>query len=121
MKRIVVYEVSHADGGGLARALRVGPWEVVACGDGQGLIEELLRRPAGAVIYALSKDGARDVGVLQLLRRVALEVPLVLIAADTSLPLRQTLQEFNPIYCAVRPVDWAELCDAVSAALGSRR
>jgi DNA-binding response OmpR family regulator len=95
-------------------------FELVACADGQALLEEVMHRQPDAVIYALGADCREDLGVLRLMRRAAPDVPLVLLACDGSLDTRRSLQSLRPIYFAVSPVDDAELRDVVRSAVRRR-
>jgi DNA-binding response OmpR family regulator len=72
------------------------------------------------VVYGLRPSGQEDIGVLQLLRRAAPDLPLVLVAAEESLVTQKLVQDLRPIYYAVRPLDEAELIEAVRAALARR-
>jgi DNA-binding response OmpR family regulator len=95
-------------------------FELVACKDGQALLEEVMLRQPDAVIYALGADCREDLGVLRLMRRAAPDVPLVLLAAEDSLDTRRCTQPFRPIYFAIGPVEGAELRDVVRAAIRRR-
>ena len=92
----------------------------VTCRDGHAVLEQVMNRPAAAVIYALRPDCRDDLGILRLLRRAAPDVPLVLLAAEDSLDTRKVTQTLRPIYYAVCPVDGAELRDVVRATLSRR-
>ena len=94
--------------------------DLVTCADGQALLEEVIHRRPDAVIYGLHPDCREDMGVLRLMRRAAPDVPLVLLAAEDSLDTRTVTQTLRPIYYAVCPVDCAELCEVVRAAVRRR-
>jgi DNA-binding response OmpR family regulator len=101
--------------------LEADGFALVSCPDGGALLEEVMHRRPDAVVYALHGDCREDLGVLGLLRRAAPDVPLVLLAADGSLHTRRATEPLRPIYYAVCPVDEAELCDVVRAAVARRR
>jgi DNA-binding NarL/FixJ family response regulator len=71
------------------------------------------------LIYELRAARHSDLAVLQLLKRVAPEVRMVLIAS-ASLKTERTLRELRPVYYAVQPVGEEEMVEAVRAALGER-
>lgn len=95
-------------------------FEFISCPDAHALLEEVMHRKPDAVIYALCADCSQDMGVLQLVRRAAPEVPLVLLAAEDSLDTRKITQTLRPIYYAVCPIDGAELRDVVRSAVRKR-
>ena len=101
-------------------ALEAEGFDLVSCADAHALLEEVMHRQPDAVVYALRADCSEDLGVLRLMRRAAPDVPLVLLAAEDSLGTRKLTQSLRPIYYAVCPVDGAELCDVVRAAVSRR-
>lgn len=104
----------------LQALLEADGFDTVACRDGYAVLEQVMQRPAAAVIYALRTDCRDDLDILRLMRRAAPDVPLVLLAAEDSLDTRKVTQILRPIYYAVCPVDGAELRDVVRAALSRR-
>lgn len=115
--RVVVYEAApEADSGTLSLLSDEG-FDVVSCPSGEALIEEVVQQRPDAVVYALGPEGGPDFGVLQLMRRVAPNLPLVLLATDGSLAVQRQLRDLRPIYYAILPVEPAELRDAVHAAI----
>ena len=95
-------------------------FDLVACADGQALLEEVMHRQPDAIVYALGANCREDLGVLRLMRRAAPDVPLVLLACDGSLETRRSLQSLRPIFFAVSPVDDAELREVVRSAVRRR-
>jgi DNA-binding NarL/FixJ family response regulator len=91
--------------------------ELVPCADGQALLEEVIQRRPDALVYALCANCDQDLRVLQLVRRAAPDLPLVLLAADESISTRRQVLNLRPIYYAVWPADAGELQEAVVAAL----
>lgn len=120
MPRVLVHVMAESVDSPVGSSLESEGLELVSCADARELLEEVMHRQPDAVIYGLRPDCHEDVGVLQLLRRAAPEVPLVLLAAEDSLDTRRLTQTLRPIYYAVCPVDGAELRDVVRAAVTRR-
>ena len=110
-------------GRGIATALRAAlespELELTHCRPDESILEEVIRRRPAVLIYELRAARHSDLAVLQLLRRAAPEVRLVLIASG-SLKTERTLRELRPVYYAVQPVGEEEMIGAVRAALGER-
>ena len=115
--RVVVYECCLSQEHPAISLLKDEGFDLVSCTDGQMLVEEVVQRQPAVVIYGLRPESAEDLGVLQLLRRAAPDVPLVLLAAEASLETQRLVQSLRPIYYSVCPVEPAELRDAVRAAV----
>lgn len=115
--RVVVYEAGPEADTSTLTLLSDEGFDVVSCPSGETLIEEVVQHRPDAVVYALGPDCGPDIGVLQLMRRVAPTVPLVLLATDGSLAVQRQLRDLRPIYYAILPVEPAELRDAVYAAI----
>jgi DNA-binding NarL/FixJ family response regulator len=96
-------------------------FDLVSCPDDRALLEEVMHQPPDAVIYALHADCRQDLRVLELVRRAAPRVPLVLLATEDSLDTRRVTQSLRPIYYAVCPVDEDELREVVRTAIERRR
>ncbi len=88
---------------------------IVHCKDSEDLIEHALRERPGAVICQIG-HGDHQMGVLNLLRRVAPDLPLILISDPASLEDQRALQSLRPTYFALTPVEPDELVAAVRAA-----
>jgi DNA-binding response OmpR family regulator len=115
--------ISEPRGGGetpLATQLGAEPWEVVWCNEDQDVLDQVIQRRPQALVFALAADVQRDLALLFLLRRVAPAVPLVLVAAAASLETQRMIQELRPTYYVVRPVDRAELHEAIAAAIAQQ-
>jgi DNA-binding NarL/FixJ family response regulator len=84
------------------------------------LLEEIMQRRPDVLIYTLRSQQAADLAMLQLVRRLVPDLPVVLVADDCSLGTEKVVRELRPIYYAVRPVEEDELRDAVRAALDRR-
>jgi DNA-binding NtrC family response regulator len=115
--RVIVYECCVSEDHPALTLLKDEGFELVACEDGKALLEELVQRRPDVLIYGFRAGSSQDLGLLQLVRRAAPELPLVLLASEGSLSTRRLVQSFRPIYYAVCPVEGGELVDAVRAAL----
>jgi DNA-binding NtrC family response regulator len=111
--------------GGLDRrsqaALVAQGYEIVMCRDDECLVEAVVERSPDVVIFALRPNSAEELGVLRLLRRIAPEAALIVLAAEGSLEAQRAVQRSRPIYYAVCPVEPAEIREAVSDALARPR
>ncbi len=87
----------------------------------ESFLESVVRHPPEAVLFALQRDTAADLPLLQLLRRVNGTVPLILIGHEGTLGERQRLQGFMPSYFVLLPLDEHELVDAVMSVAARRR
>jgi len=96
--------------------LRSEGFEIDSFDDFDLLLEQVMRRRPRAVVCGLRPRSPQDVGMLQLLRRVAPDLPLVLLATESSLRAQRQVQSLRPVYYAVCPVEVTELRDAVLAA-----
>ena len=105
---------------GIQTVLAASGHDVERCTDGEALIESAIANPPALVVYRLRPDAAADLAVLQLLRRVARDTPLILLASEGSVATRLSVHGLRPTYFAVAPVDEHELEEAVSAALRRR-
>ncbi len=85
------------------------------------LIEELVHHRPDVLIYTLRRQQAADLAVLQLVRRLLPDLPVVLVAEEGSLHTEKMVRELQPVYYAVSPVEGDELRQAVQAALVRRR
>jgi DNA-binding response OmpR family regulator len=94
--------------------------EAVRCRDPKTLLEEVLRRLPDVVICDHAIGDHEDLHLLELLRRAAPAVPLILIASEGSLVTQRLVQGLRPMYYMVSPVDAAELREAVESALERR-
>lgn len=84
-------------------------------------LESVVRHPPEAVLFALQRDVTTDLPLLQLLRRVNGQVPLVLMGHEGTLGERQRLQCFQPTYYLLLPLDRHELAEAVRSVAQRRR
>lgn len=120
MRQVMVCDPSTEQLPSIGSALEGQGFQILSCADGNALLEQVVQHRPAVVVYGLRPSGQEDMGVLQLLRRVAPDLPLVLVAAEESLVTQKLVQDLRPIYYAVRPLDAAELIEAVRAALARR-
>jgi DNA-binding response OmpR family regulator len=118
--RLLLFEREDPGGGEIFGLLGSIGLEAVRCPDGRALVEEAIRRPPDAVIYRLTTHDDEDLGVLELLRRAAPAVPLILVASCGSLMTQKLMQGLRPMYTIVEPVESAELREVMEAALAPR-
>ena len=117
--RVVLCSCSRTLATALRVALESPDLELTHCRPDDSILEEVIRRHPAVLIYELRATRHSDLAVLQLLRRAAPEVRLVLIASG-SLKTERLLRELRPVYYAVQPVGEEEMVEAVRAALGER-
>lgn len=120
LPRLVLCACGRSTASALRSAFIPPEFELHCCPAVESVIEEVVRHRPEVVVYELRTHCQSDLAVLQLLKRVAPEVPLVLIACAGSLNEERVVRELRPVYYAVQPADPEEILDAVHAALGRR-
>jgi DNA-binding NtrC family response regulator len=115
---VIVFEVEANGEPSLAGVLKNGGCEVCATSTTGSLVDAVASGRHQAVLFALCPERDDDLVTLRLLRRLAPDFPLIVVASHTSLELRRLIQALRPIYFAPRPVDAEELCEAVRDACG---
>lgn len=113
---VIVFEAAANGGPSLAQMLAAGGCEVCSTATTEALADALASRRHQVVLFALCPGRSDDLVALRLLRHLAPDCPLIIVAADASLEVRRLIQTMRPIYFAARPVDAEELCEAVHAA-----
>jgi DNA-binding NarL/FixJ family response regulator len=88
--------------------------------DHLAILEAMIGRHSDAVVFELRAGCPQDLGVLHLVRRALPHVPLIVVADDDSLELQRRVQALKPTYYAVRPLESAEIVEALTDALGRR-
>lgn len=121
MPRVVLCDVGACENGELYESLVGLGYELEDCHDGETLLEAVVARSPDVVVFAMRADNLSDMAVLQLLRRILPDAPLILLVRDGSLATRRSVQALRPMYYAVAPVEGAELREAVRAAIVHRR
>jgi len=115
MSRILIYEARSACDD-LSLLLAGRGHEVVVCVTTEELFDHLAERRPDALVFVLS-GLAFDIDLLSVLRRVAPNLPIILLGGPTGLEARRRVQDLKPTYYGVFPLDPAELSDAVNGAL----
>jgi DNA-binding response OmpR family regulator len=121
LSRVLVYECCPEQEVSIQALLQQDDHDLVACEDGEKLLEAVMARKPDVVVYVFKPDCQDDLGVLQLLRRLAPTVPLIVLANESSLRLQRLVSEWRPMYYAVAPIEPAELRSAVQSALVRRK
>jgi len=93
---------------------------LVVCQERRALLESFSERRPDAIVYVL-REWAADRCVLSVLRRVAPNLPMILLGEPAGIGARRAVQELRPTYYAVFPLEPLELCDAIRGALDRRR
>ncbi len=119
--RVIVYE-PVADGDPPLRDLLArSECQVFEACTADALVDAVGSGRHQVVLFAFSPDRPDDLVTLRLLRRLAADFPLVVVATDSSLEVRRLIQTMRPVYFAARPVDPDELCEALRDACLPRR
>jgi DNA-binding response OmpR family regulator len=117
---VVLCERDPAGATPIYLALQTIGIEPLRCRDPKALLEEAVRHSPDVVICDLAVGSREDIFLLELLRRVAPVVPLILVASGGSLVTQRLVQGLRPMYYMVGPVEGPELQEAVEAALARR-
>ena len=118
--RVVLCERDPVGATPIYLALQAIGIEPLRCRDPKALLEEAVRRSPDVVICDLAIGNREDLFMLELLRRAAPAVPLILVASEGSLATQRLVQGLRPMYYMVGPVEGPELREAVEAALARR-
>lgn len=116
---VIVAEPRGLGDSPIASQIDPDAFEVVWCDQEQDVLDRVIQRRPSALVFALGAECQHDLVLLFLLRRVAPAVPLILVAAAASLETQKLIQDLRPTYYAVRPVDRAELLEAIAAAIAA--
>jgi DNA-binding NtrC family response regulator len=115
---VIVFEAGANGEPPLAGVLASGGCEVCAASTTEALVDAVASGRHQAVLFALCPERDDDLVTLRVLRRLAPDFPLVVVADHASLEVRRLIQPLRPVYFAPRPVDPKELCEAVRDACG---
>ncbi len=94
--------------------------EPIRCREPRTLLEAAVERPPDLVICDHAIGNREDLRMLELLRRAAPAVPLILVASEGSLVTQRLVQGLRPMYYMVGPVEGPELREVVEAVLARR-
>ncbi len=101
---IVVCEAHPGTADAVSTLLDAEGFVVHRSTDDESLIEATASHAPRAIVYVLAHDLAVDIALLQLLRRVAPDVPLVLIGAPHP-TLAARLAPVHPVHVTHAPLD----------------
>jgi DNA-binding NtrC family response regulator len=118
--RVLISEPRGLDSPPIAELLDPAAYDVVWCNGEQDVLEQLVQRRPSALVFALGPGHPSEITLLHLLRRIAPALPMILVATTPSLETQKMTQELRPIYYVVRPVDRAEIHEAIAAAIAPR-
>ncbi len=96
----------------------------VSCEDSGDMLSEVALDPPDVVVYEVRPGSASDLAVLRLLRRIAPELPLVVVGGDAPASDLDVPGELEPLYRAQVPSEPTQeegLRVAVQSALSIRR
>jgi DNA-binding NtrC family response regulator len=110
---VIVFEDGTNGEPPLADVLAGSRCEVCAISGTEALVDAVASGRHQALLFAFRPERDDDLVALRLLRRLAPDFPLIVVASHASLEVRRLIQPLRPIYFAPRPVDPAELCEAV--------
>ena len=113
---IVVCEAHPGATGAVSTLLDAEGFVVHRSTDDESLIEATASHAPQAIVYVLAHDLVVDIALLQLLRRVAPEVPLVLIGAPHP-SLAARLAPVHPVHVTHAPLDGHALGGALRHAI----
>src|SRR5438445_4872518 len=94
--RVIVAEPECGGNGALAPRLDATRFEVVPCHREQDLLEQILERRPGALVYFIAPQRASDLALLVLVRRMAPELPLILVARAASAEIQERMRSLHP-------------------------
>jgi DNA-binding NtrC family response regulator len=114
--RVILYEPATNGEPSLMTLLPACGCKALATATAEELVDAVTRDPSQVVLFALAPDRPDDLVTLRLLRRVAPDLPLVIVTTEATLEVRRIIQTLRPGYFSVRPVDAEELHDALCAA-----
>lgn len=111
-------QAGHAEG--VAVLLDEAGWDVRSCGACEELLEIICEHRPRAIVYALAHQIAVDLALLALLRQVAPDLPVVVVAsAERS--VRAGLPDLHAVVLEHTPADGLRLRNALRAALRRKR
>jgi DNA-binding NtrC family response regulator len=110
---VIVFEAAANIESPLAGVLARGGCQVCVASTTESLVDAVASGRHQALLFAFCPERDDDLVTLRLLRRLAPDFPLVVVASHASLEVRRLIQPLRPIYFAPSPVDAGELCEAV--------
>jgi len=119
MSRILIYEPCRTRQEWCRRLAEEGH-DTVVCAGREALFDALAARRPDVIVYVLS-DLSLDLGVLCVVRRIASTLPIILLGGPVGLETRRRVQELQPAYHGMFPLEPAELGEAVRGVLRHER
>ncbi len=113
--RIIVYESAATADPPLRSLLPDCGCRPVGVDSAEALLDEVTHGLPRLVIFSLAPGAQDDLVALRLLRRVAPDLPLVIVASEASLEVRRLIQTLRPVYFAVLPLDPEEIREVILA------
>jgi DNA-binding NtrC family response regulator len=122
MESLLLVHADAAPDNSVANTLRARGFDLTSPSGSEAAFEAVVEGHPRALVYILPPAPAQDLAILRLVRRAAPELPLILLATESSLQVQRESLQLRPVYFAVFPIDEEELLGAVEAALkGPRR
>lgn len=113
---IVVCGPRSAHTQGVADLVGAAGWPVQLCAACEDLLELICEHRPGAIVYALAHQIAVDLALLALLRQVAPDLPIVVVASAERFA-RAGRHELDAVVLEQTPADELRLRNALRAAL----
>lgn len=107
-------QTGHTEG--VAVLLGDAGWDVATCTGGEELFELVCDHRPRAIVYALAHQIAVDLALLALLRQVAPDLPIVVVAS-VERSLRVGLRDLHAVVLEHTPADGVRLRNALRSAL----
>jgi two-component system chemotaxis response regulator CheY len=120
-KRILVVDDSNLARRMVRQVLESRGFAVIEASDGLTALERYALERPDAVVLDLVMKGMYGQDVLTKLRALDPEARVVVVTADIQTPSRDAAYASGAVAFITKPVDAAELLDAVDTAVGSRR
>lgn len=117
---IVVCGPRTAHTEGVAALLDAAAWDVRSCGACEEMLELICEQRPAAIVYALAHQLAVDLALLALLRQVAPDLPVVVVASAER-GVRVGSRELHTVVLGQSPADAIRLRNALRAALRRTR
>jgi CheY-like chemotaxis protein len=104
----------------IQRVLEREGWVVRAVGDVDGALEEVARLPFDLIFCDYRMPGKDGVDLLTQLRKLACDVPVLMISAYADSPTTETMLRLGAIGVLKKPIRRKELIDRAARAVRAR-
>ena len=105
---------------GLARLLRAGGYEVVACGDASEFLAAARESTEGCVVLDAQMAGHGGARLMNDIGSASIPMPVVVVTAAEDPRSRRQARDMGAVAFFRKPVDGAALLDAIAWALGTQ-